>query len=128
MNSGDETRGGTFVDVLGRAALVDRAAAHHGDPVGHRQRLVLVVRDEHERDADLALDPLELHLHRLAQLEVQRGQRLVEQQYRRAVDQGPGERDPLPLAAGQGARLVLVAAGELHEFEHLADARLLSRP
>ena len=38
------------------------------DPVGHRQRLVLVVRDEQCRDADLLLQPPDLvpHLHRAA--------------------------------------------------------------
>ena len=77
------------------------AAAHDRDAVGHRQRFFLVVRDEHERDADLALNPLELYLHRLAQLEIQCGKRLVEQEHGRAVDQGPGERDALALPAGQ---------------------------
>ena len=62
--------------------LVHRALAHHRDAVGHRQRLVLVVGDEDERDADLALNALELDLHRLAQLEVERRERLVEQQHR----------------------------------------------
>ena len=118
----DEARGGSFVDVLGRAALVHPALAHDRDPVGHRQRLLLVVRDEHEGDAHLALNPLELHLHRLAQFEVERGERLVEQQHRGAVDQRPRQRNPLPLATGQRARLVLVTTGELDQFEHFADA------
>ena len=72
------------VDLLGRADLLDPPVAHHGDAVAHRERLALVVGDEDERDPDLALDPLELELHRLAQLEVERGERLVEQQRARA--------------------------------------------
>ena len=63
--------------------------------------------DEDEGDADLALDLLELDLHLLAQLEVERAERLVEQQHPGPVDQRAGQRDPLPLAAGQlaaGAR------------------------
>jgi len=58
------------------AELLDHAVAHHRDPVGHRQRLLLVVGDVDERDADLALDPLQLDLHLLAQLQVQRAERL----------------------------------------------------
>ena len=69
---------------------------------------------EDERDADLALDALELDLHLLAQLEVQGAERLVEQQHLGPVDEGPGEGDALPLPAGQLGRLagaVLARAG-----------------
>ena len=47
---------------------------------------------------------------RLAQLGVQRAERLVEQQHRRPAHQGPGQRDALLLAAGE---LGGVPAGEL---------------
>ena len=57
--------------------------------------------DEDERDADVALDRLELDLHLLAQLEVEGAERLVEQQHLGLVDEGPGQGDPLPLAAGE---------------------------
>jgi hypothetical protein len=63
------------------------------------------VGDVDEGDADLALDALELDLHLLAQLEVQRAERLVEQQHLRAVDDRPGQRDALALAAGELRRL-----------------------
>ncbi len=61
--------------------LFDAAVVEHRDPGAHRQRLTLVVGDEHERDADGVLDRLELDLHLLAQLEVERAERLVEQQH-----------------------------------------------
>ena len=48
---------GLLVDLGGRADLLDPALVEDRDPVAHRQRLVLVVRDVDERDpADLALD------------------------------------------------------------------------
>ena len=53
---------------------------------------------------DLLLDALELDLQVLAQLEVQRAERLVEQQHARPVDQRSGERDALALAARELAR------------------------
>lgn len=40
-------------------------------------------------------------MHVVAQLAVERGERLVEQQHARLADEGPRERDPLGLAAGE---------------------------
>jgi hypothetical protein len=78
------------------------------------------VRDVHERDADVLLDALELDLQLLAQAQVERAERLVEQQRARAVDERAGERDALLLAAGELARLALAEVAELHELERLA--------
>ena len=47
---------------------------------------------------------LELDLHLAAQLEVEGAERLVEQQHLGPVDQGAGQRDALPLAAGELVR------------------------
>jgi hypothetical protein len=48
------------------------------------------VGDVDEGDADVALDPLQLDLQFLAQFQVQRPERLVEQKHFRQVDQRPG--------------------------------------
>ncbi len=72
--------------------------------VDHRHRLLLVVRDVDERRADVAMDLRELDLEPLAELEVERAERLVEQQHGRAVDERARDRDPLLLAAGELAR------------------------
>ena len=74
-------------------------------------RLLLVVRDVDERDADLLLDVLELDLQLPAQAQVQRAERLVEQQRARAVDERAGERDALLLAAGELRRACARASG-----------------
>ncbi len=84
--------------------LLDAAAVHDRDPVAHRERLLLVVGHVHERDADLALDALQLELEPLAQLEVERAERLVEEQDVGPVHERPGECDPLLLAARQLVR------------------------
>jgi hypothetical protein len=97
--AGDEQRARAVVDLLWRADLLDPSFVHHGDPVAHRQRLALVVGDEHEGDPDLPLDPLQLELHRLAELQVERGERLVEQECPGIVDQRSSERHSLLLAA-----------------------------
>ena len=108
-----------LVDLAGGADLLDAAGVEDGDAVGERQRLLLVVRDEEEGDADVALDRLELDLHLLAQLEVERAERLVEQQHLRPVDQGAGQGDALALPARELVGAAGAVVGEAHLLEGL---------
>ena len=101
---GDEPRARPLVDFLGVADLLDPSVIEDGDPVGHRQRFALVVRDEDEGEAERVLQGLQLALHRLAQFQVERAERLVEQQNFRAQDERARQRHALALAAGQFAR------------------------
>ena len=71
-----------LVDVGRRPDLLDASLVEDGEAVAHRERLLLVVRDVDERDAELALERLEEDLHLLAQLQVERAERLVEQEHR----------------------------------------------
>ncbi len=120
---GDEAVGRILVDVTRRADLLDAALVEDGESVAQRQRLVLVVGDEDEGDADLALDRLELDLHLLAQLEVERAERLVEQQHPRPVDERAGQRDALALAAGELRRpAVAEVLAEPHHVQRLQRA------
>ena len=126
--AGHEPRRRALVDIGRGADLLDAALVEDGQPVAHRERLLLVVGHVDERDADLLLDRLELDLHLLAELEVERPERLVEQQHARAVDERPGERDALALAAGQLARLARLVALEAdhpERFGHAGDALCL---
>ncbi len=52
-----------------------------------------------ERDADLMLDRLELDLHLVAELAVERAERFVEEQDRGPIDQRSGQCHALLLAA-----------------------------
>ena len=103
-----------LVELLRRTHLLDPALVHHRDGVGHGHGLLLVVGHVHEGEADLVLDRLELELHLAAQLEVERAERLVEQQQGRPVDDRAGERDALLLATGE---LRGAAAGEVVELD-----------
>ena len=108
-----------FVELARPGDLLDQAAVHDGDAVAHRERLFLVVRDVHERRARARLDLLELELHLLAQLEVERAQRLVEQQRGGFVDERARERDALLLAAGELPGPALLHALEAHRAHRL---------
>jgi hypothetical protein len=75
----------------------------------------------HEGDPDRLLERLQLDLEGLAQLGVEGAQRLVQQQHRRVEDQGPGQRDPLLLAARQLGRPPPLQALELDQGQRLGD-------
>ena len=113
---GHERGSAALVQALGVAELLVLPAVHHGDAIGHRHRLLLVVGHVDERDPDFLLDALELDLHLLAELQVEGAQRLVEQEHRRPVDQRPRERDALRLPARDLGRLAAFEAGQLDEL------------
>ena len=121
---GDEAFRRMVVDVPGRADLQDLARRHHRDAVRHRQRLFLVVGDEDEGDAGLVLQPLQLDLHLLAQLVVERGERLVEQQHLRLRRERARQRHALLLAAGDLAGASVLQLLHVDELQHRVDACL----
>src|SRR5262249_3082538 len=104
----DEPAHRTVVDLERRADLLDPSVAEHRDPIGHGHGLALVVRDVDHGDAELAMDALDLDLHLLAQILVERAERLVEQHHVGVEHEAARQRDALLLAAGQLAR---IAAG-----------------
>ncbi len=86
-----------FINLFSSADLLHLPITHHRNPVRHGQRFFLVVSHINKRDADFILDLLQLQLHRLTQFQVQRPQRLIQQQHLRPVDQSAGQRHPLLL-------------------------------
>ena len=124
---GDEAGARPLIDLFRRADLDDPAVVEDGDAVGHRQGLALVMGDEDEGDAEIALQGLELDLHLLAQLEIERAQRLVEQQHLRLVDQRAGKRHALALAAGKLRGPPCVEALERDQIQRLARLALRGR-
>ena len=84
--------------------------------------LLLVVGDVDEGDAQLLVHLLQLDLHVLAHLEVQRGEGLVQEEHLGLVHDGAGDGDTLLLAAGEGLHVAVLVVGHGHELENLADA------
>ena len=82
------------------------------------------MRYEEEGRAELAVQPLELDLHALAQLEIERAERLVKEQHVRLVDDRASERDPLLLPPGEFAR---IARAEAFEADHREGFRAKTR-
>ena len=114
---GDEAVGRAVVDLLRHGDLLQPALRHHADAVGHRQRLALVVGDVDECDVGALLDGAQLGPHMLAQLQVERRQRLVEQHDLGLDRERPGDRDALLLAAGELADRLVARARKIDQAQ-----------
>ena len=111
------------VDVGRGRHLEEPARRHHGDLVGQRQRLALVVGDQHGRRSARAKRPGHGATGVLAQTGVEGGEGLVEEHERRIRREGPRERDALLLPARQLVGEARRDRGrELDEVEDLAYA------
>ena len=112
--------GGEAVDRVGihgvgRGDLLYGALAHEDNLVGDAHGLLLIVGDENRGDLGLLLNPPDLRAHFHAQAGVQIAQRLVQQQYIRLLDQGPGDGYTLLLAAGELSGLALEKVLDLYQ-------------
>ncbi len=77
----NERRAWILVHLCRRSDLDDASRRHDGDAVAHRERFFLVVRHQHERDAERAIELAQLQLHFLAKLKIE---------VRRAARRGAG--------------------------------------
>ena len=116
-----------LVDLGRRADLDQLAVMHDADPAGHGHRLFLVVGDDDEGEAEPLLQRHQFELGLVAQLLVERAERLVEQEHLGRFRERARKRDPLALAARQLMRLAVAELFELHQRQHLGDALLRSR-
>ena len=117
----DEARSRPAEQRLGRIALNADAAIEHGDTVAGGERFLLVVRDVEEGGAGLALNALQLALHLAADLLVERGKGLVEEEHARLGRERARQCDALLLAAAQQRRVAPLEAREADERQHLGD-------
>ena len=120
--SGDEQVRGMVIEVLRNVDLLQDPLADHGDPVAHRHRLDLVVRDVQRRDLELVLDAGDLRPHLDAELRVEVRQRLVHQERLRLADDRPPHGHALPLATRQRLGLALEELVQTEDVRGLADA------
>ena len=111
----------------GGVVLLEHAAlAHDRDAVAHLDRLVDVVRDEHDRLFDFRLQGEELVLQVRAVDRVDRAERLVHQHQRRVGRERARDADALALAAGELRRIAArhLLGVEADQREQLLHARV----
>ena len=118
---------GLLYSSSGSPDLLHHAVLHDDDAVAERHRLDLVVRDVDRRGAQPLVQLLELDPHLHAQLGVEVGQRLVEQEHLRVAHDRAAQRDALALAAGELARLALEQFADAEDLGRLVDALARSR-
>ena len=107
-----------------RPQLSDPSVPHHGDAITDRQRLLLVVGDEHGRCAGCLQCCGHIVTELDAQIVIEAGEGLVEQHERRRWRKRSGERHSLAFAAGELVREAITEAGEIDELEELIDTGL----
>jgi hypothetical protein len=98
-----------LVELARRRRSARPALVHHHDLLGDLHRLLLVVRDEDRRHVDLVVEAAQPARELLADLRVERAERLVEEQHLGLDRERPGQRHALALAARELRR---VAVGE----------------
>jgi hypothetical protein len=118
----------------GRAAVQehpgDRPGLDHLAGIEHRHAVadtadhVHLVGDQHDGQAQLAVDLRQQRQHRGGGLRVQRAGGLVAQQDLRAGRQRAGDADALLLAAGQLRRILLRMRFQAHGLQQLGHARV----
>jgi hypothetical protein len=118
------------VDLLGRANLDDAPLAHHGQAVGERERLLLIVSHEQCGCLRVAQDQLDLAPKARPQAGVETRERLVEQHQRGPGRHRPGERHALALAPRQLVRVAVRLVLETDQLERPQGDRvaLVPRP
>ena len=110
-----------------RARLLDPALVHDEDAVGDGERLRLVVGDVDRRLAGPPLQVEDRVLQGVAQVAVERRERLVEEEDAGVGRQHPGQRDPLLLAAGELGRHAVAVARQL-DHARASPARAAGSP
>src|SRR6185369_8404934 len=118
-----EARRRTLEQLLRRADLLETAVAQDRDAVPELERLLLLVRHEQGRDANLADRAAQLAPRLLAQRRVEVRQRLVEQEHARRRRERSRDGDPLLLPAGELRDAARLEAGEAGQPEDLGDPR-----
>ncbi len=117
---------GSLPDVGGGADLLDAAVVHHDEPVGERERLVVIVGHEQDRESEPHEQGSQLGDEPLAQRAVEGAERFVEHEQPRRRRQRACEGDPLLLATGELRDAPVLEATHADERQRVARTRVSS--
>src|SRR6266702_1552197 len=120
--AGNELVGRRVIEFERRTHLLDDAVMHDNDLVGHGHRLDLVMGDVDRRGPQPLVQFLDFGTHCDAQLGIEVGQRLVEQEHLRIADDGAAHRDALALAARQLPGITVEQRRQRQDFRGAPDA------
>ena len=95
----DKLRRRFVIEAMRRSNLNNGPMIEYRHAIGHRQGFALVVGHTDHRDSQHLVDLLQLDLHVLAQLLVERAKRFIHQNERWLEDQSARQRDALLLPA-----------------------------
>jgi hypothetical protein len=115
----DEGVRGLLVEVARGAFLRDPGVRHHDDAVGDGERLLLIVGHIGHGQVEVLLQFADFLADAAAQLGVEIGERLVEEQHLRLQHQRTGDRDALLLAARELGRVAVLEALEADQRQLL---------
>ncbi len=120
--TGHEQVGRPVVQRHRRVDLLDDAVLQHHDALAQGHRFDLVMRHVDHGGAQLAVQLRDLGTHAVAQLGIQVGQRLVQQEHRRLAHQRTAQRHALALAAGHRLGQLVHHLGQAQRLRRLGDA------
>src|SRR5690554_3742527 len=107
-----------FIEFRWRRKLLDHTIVEDGNAIRHGERFRLVVGHIDDGYSDRLVYVLDFVLHLLAQVLVQRAQRLVHQDQVGIKDQGPHDRHALLLPAGKLCGPAVAQVAQLNHVEH----------
>ena len=96
------------------------------DLVGHRHRLELVVRDVDRGRLQAIVQRAQLAAHQVAELGIERAERLVHQERLRLAHDRAAQRDALAVAARQAGDRAVEQMLDAQDARGLLDPRLIS--
>ena len=107
--------------MFGGVVLLDAPVAHDGQAVTERQRLRLVMGDEHGGEAEATVELVDLGAHLVAQAGIEVAQRFVEQDEVGSSDETAGEGDALLLTTAELRRVAVEKGTAVDEGGGLLD-------
>ena len=106
------------IDFMRRTNLLHNAHAHNNNAVTHSHCFTLVMGYINNGNASFLLNFQNFKAHRLTQLSIQVGQRLVKKQQTRLCYQRTCQRNTLLLATGKLIRITLAIFTQMYKLQH----------